>query len=125
MVDPFAPSGERLCLLGRARCSNSHACPMHDRWSRVASEVEEFFEQTTVADYLRRSPRPALLIPREETSHARSTGCPQESTEPLPLGQRLFDNVFLLLAVGMLIMFVVYTGWGLWELATMPAATLP
>lgn len=50
---------------------------------------------------------------------------PQESTEPLPLGQRLFDNVFLLLAVGMLIMFVVYTGWGLWELATMPAATLP
>lgn len=50
---------------------------------------------------------------------------PQESTEPLPLGQRLFDNVFLLLAVGMLIMFVVYTGWGMWELSTMPTATLP
>ncbi len=50
---------------------------------------------------------------------------PQEPAERPPLGQRLFDNVFLLLAVGMLIMFVVYTGWGMWELATMPAATLP
>lgn len=56
VVDPFAQSGERLCLLGRDRCSSSHACPMHDRWSRVASEVEEFFDQTTVADYLRRAP---------------------------------------------------------------------
>lgn len=48
-----------------------------------------------------------------------------ESEERLPLGQRLFDNVFLLLAVGMLIMFVVYTGWGAWEILSMPQATLP
>jgi hypothetical protein len=48
-----------------------------------------------------------------------------ESVERPPLGQRVFDNVFLLLALGMVIMFVVYTGWGLWEILTMPKATLP
>ena len=50
---------------------------------------------------------------------------PTESTERPPLGQRLFDNVFLLLALGMVIMFIVYTGWGLWEILTMPDASLP
>ena len=50
---------------------------------------------------------------------------PQEPVERPPLGQRLFDNVFLLLALGMLIMFVVYTGWGVWEILSMPKATLP
>jgi hypothetical protein len=39
--------------------------------------------------------------------------------------QRLFDNVFLLLALGIVIMLVVYTGWGMWELLTMPKGTLP
>jgi hypothetical protein len=29
------------------------------------------------------------------------------------------------LALGMLIMFVVYTGWGIWEIISMPKATLP
>lgn len=50
---------------------------------------------------------------------------PQEPLERPPLGQRLFDNVFLLLVLGMLIMFVVYTGWGVWEILSMPKATLP
>jgi len=44
---------------------------------------------------------------------------------PVPLGQRLFDNVFLLLALGLIVMFVVFTGWGLWEIASLPQATLP
>ena len=47
------------------------------------------------------------------------------STEPIPLGQRLYDNVFLLLAVGLVVMFVLFTGWGMWEILTMPAGTLP
>ena len=42
-----------------------------------------------------------------------------------PLLQRLFDNVFLLLALGIVIMLLVYTGWGMWELMTMPKGTLP
>ena len=45
--------------------------------------------------------------------------------EPIPLGQRLFDNVFLMLALGLLVMFVIFTGWGLWEIYSLPTATLP
>lgn len=48
-----------------------------------------------------------------------------ESDEPIPLGQRLYDNIFLLLGLGMLVMFVVFTGWGLWEIYSMPQSTLP
>jgi hypothetical protein len=43
----------------------------------------------------------------------------------IPLGQRLFDNVFLLLAAGVLIMLALYTGWGLWEITSLPPARLP
>ncbi|MFN8668662.1 MAG: hypothetical protein U0164_15895 [Gemmatimonadaceae bacterium] len=45
--------------------------------------------------------------------------------ESPPLMQRLFDNMFLLLALGIVVMFVVYTGWGMWEIMSMPKATLP
>jgi hypothetical protein len=45
--------------------------------------------------------------------------------EPLPLGQRLFDNWLLLMVAGIVIMAVIYTGWGLWEITTLPEATLP
>lgn len=49
----------------------------------------------------------------------------QAAPESPPLFQRLFDNVFLLLVLGIVIMLVVYTGWGMWEILTMPAGTLP
>lgn len=45
--------------------------------------------------------------------------------EPIPLGQRLFDNMFLMLGLGLLVMFVVFTAWGLWEIYSLPTATLP
>jgi len=45
--------------------------------------------------------------------------------EPVPRLQQLFDSPFLLLLVGLLVMFVVYTGWGLWEILSLPQATLP
>lgn len=45
--------------------------------------------------------------------------------EHVPLGQRLFDQVFLLLGAGVLIMLVLYTGWGLWEIMTLPEGKLP
>lgn len=45
--------------------------------------------------------------------------------EKPPLGQRLFDNVLLLLALGLVIMLTVFTGWGLWEILHLPKATLP
>ena len=43
----------------------------------------------------------------------------------VPLGQRLFDNIFLLLAAGVVIMGLVYTGWGIWEILSLPPAPLP
>jgi hypothetical protein len=49
----------------------------------------------------------------------------EESSEAVPLGQRLFDNPLLLLVVGIVVMLVFYTGWGLWEVMTLPQATLP
>ena len=45
--------------------------------------------------------------------------------EPMPAGQRFFDNVPLLLVLGLVVMFAIYTGWGMWEILTMPKATLP
>jgi hypothetical protein len=50
---------------------------------------------------------------------------PPAAPGDVPLGQRLFDNVFLLLAAGLLVMFLLYTGWGLWEITSLPAGTLP
>ena len=47
------------------------------------------------------------------------------ATDTVPIGQRLFDNVFLLLAAGILVMALLYTGWGLWEITSLPPATLP
>jgi hypothetical protein len=48
-----------------------------------------------------------------------------DEPEPIPLGQRLFDRPFLLLAAGLLVMFLFYTGWGLLEIYSLPQATLP
>ncbi len=46
-------------------------------------------------------------------------------SEPIPLGQRLFDNIFLLLGAGLVVVFVLYTGWGLWEITHLPVSILP
>ncbi len=45
--------------------------------------------------------------------------------ETPPFWQRVFDNVFLLLVLGVVIMLIVYTGWGTLELINMPQGTLP
>jgi hypothetical protein len=44
---------------------------------------------------------------------------------PLPAGQRIFDNMYLMLVLGVLVMLVVFTAWGIWEIFTMPKGTLP
>lgn len=49
----------------------------------------------------------------------------ESNSEPIPLAQRLFDNVWLLLALGLAIMFAIFTAWGLWEILTLPQAELP
>jgi len=42
-----------------------------------------------------------------------------------PLGQRLYDSPFLLLAAGIVVMVLFYTVWGLWEILSLPQAPLP
>ncbi len=49
----------------------------------------------------------------------------QRAQEEIPLAQRLFDNWVLLLVAGILVMAVIYTGWGFLEVLTLPEATLP
>lgn len=43
----------------------------------------------------------------------------------VPLLQRLYDRPFLLLVLGLAVMLILFTGWGLWEVLTLPEATLP
>ena len=43
----------------------------------------------------------------------------------IPLAQRLMDNPILLLVLGLLVMFVFYTGWGMWEILSLKQAPLP
>ncbi len=53
VVAPFdGPTGARICLLGRAACSDSDPCPAHGRWKSVSSEVSTFFRETKVSDLL-------------------------------------------------------------------------
>jgi hypothetical protein len=50
---------------------------------------------------------------------------PRKNEERVPLGQRLLDRPFLLLLAGLVVMFGFYTIWGLYEILSLPRATLP
>ena len=50
---------------------------------------------------------------------------PSGQPQSVPFWQQIYDSPFLLLAAGLVIMFVFYTGWGLWEIWTLPPGTLP
>jgi hypothetical protein len=50
---------------------------------------------------------------------------PEGDPQPVPLGQRLFDNIFLLLIAGIAVVTVLYTSWGLWEILTLDRSPLP
>jgi len=43
----------------------------------------------------------------------------------IPAMQKLFDSPFLLLIAGIVVMLVVYTGWGMVEILSLPNGTLP
>ena len=49
----------------------------------------------------------------------------QRHEEEITLGQRLYDRPFLLLGFGLVVMFVFYTGWGVYEVMSLPQAPLP
>lgn len=46
----------------------------------------------------------------------------QHDIEDKTLGQRLFDNMYLLLIISVLISFVLYNMWGLIETLNVPPA---
>ena len=53
---------------------------------------------------------------------------PRPTSDPgseVPFFQRLYDSPFVLLALGMVIMLVLFTFWGLWEVTHLPPAPLP
>ncbi len=45
-----------------------------------------------------------------------------EEKEKVPLAQAFFDNIFLLLVLGLVVPIVFYTIWGLLEIASIPVA---
>lgn len=49
----------------------------------------------------------------------------REATGEIPLGQRLMDRPFLLLAAGFVVMALTYTAWGILEILSLPEAPLP
>ena len=56
----------------------------------------------------------------DEPSHASGRLRPRS-----PSLQRLYDRPFVLLAIGFAVMLILFTGWGLWEVMSLPTATLP
>lgn len=45
-----------------------------------------------------------------------------DDNEPVPLMQKLLDNPFLLLFLGVMIPMIVYTLWGVIDILTIPLA---
>ncbi len=46
----------------------------------------------------------------------------KQEPERIPLGQVLFDQIFLLFMLSLVISFVLYNLWGLMELLNLPVA---
>ena len=45
---------------------------------------------------------------------------PAEEKEKIPIGQIIFDDVFLLLMLGLVVPTVFYIIWGLWHTSVIP-----
>jgi hypothetical protein len=51
---------------------------------------------------------------------AKPAGAHPEDDEPMPFMQRVLDDPFLLLFIGMTIPTILYLVWGVMEIATVP-----
>lgn len=60
VVAPFL-SATRRCLLGRPTCGDANPCPAHHQWAAVASVLERFLTETTVAGLARQPEARARL----------------------------------------------------------------
>jgi Rrf2 family protein len=59
VIAPFEPAGDRRCLDGRPSCSDARPCPAHNRWKKIARQVDAFFRTTTIATLLKDTARAA------------------------------------------------------------------
>ncbi len=58
----------------------------------------------------------------DNTPEGQSPSPNNDDEEPIPAMQSLLDNTFLLLFIGVAIPTVVYTLWGVMEVANIPLA---
>ena len=52
VVAVFERMTPRRCLLGHGGCGSNPSCTAHQRWSPIASAMDGFFTNTTLADLL-------------------------------------------------------------------------
>lgn len=60
-----------------------------------------------------------------DSAHPESSGASNPEPDEIPWGQRFYDRPFLLLILGLAIMLIFFTGWGLWEISSLTPAPLP
>jgi hypothetical protein len=53
---------------------------------------------------------------------SENTNPPDEENQPIPVLQRILDNPFLLLFLGVVMPTVFYVIWGIMEIVTIPIA---
>jgi len=52
VVDVFGQSTARRCLLGHGVCGETPSCAVHKRWAPIATSLNSFFADTTLADLM-------------------------------------------------------------------------
>jgi Rrf2 family protein len=52
VVNVFGQSAQRRCLLGHGVCGETPSCVVHKRWAPIATSMNGFFADTTLADLL-------------------------------------------------------------------------
>lgn len=54
------------------------------------------------------------------SDNSKTSSAPEQPDEPVPVMQRVLDNPFLLLFLGVTVPAVLYTIWGVMEIASVP-----
>ncbi len=63
VVQPFQDGQAGVeCLLGQANCSDSHACPLHDRLTGIRQSFHDLLAGTSLADIAQRAVRTGATI---------------------------------------------------------------
>jgi hypothetical protein len=65
---------------------------------------------------------PPAFVKNDTTVDEATKMNSQSHEEPIPLMQKLLDNPFLLLFLGVMVPMLLYTLWGVIEILTVPLA---